>query len=177
MPYLRRRSRRMPRAVVTYVKNSVSLLSPAAAAAKTTIEIAKAVSQGVYSNLNVTEVTHGSYIRKIWCEFWVEGTADVTIGTTNSFDAYIWKNTGNNLTAPTPGTQGSSNEKRFIFKTWKGLLGPSRTNGQPFYFFRGWIPVPRSMQRMATDDRIQMVFISTGVASLVCNQWIYKWQS
>ncbi len=176
--YPRRRSHRggmRPR--VTAIKNSISGLDASAAATKDTIEIAKAVAQGVYNNLNQTEVTHGSHITKIWCELWVEGTADVTLGTTYSFDGYIWKNAGNNLTSPTPGTQGTSNEKRFIFKTWKGLITNVRTNGGPFYTWKGWIHIPKPMQRMATDDRIEMIWIPTGGAALVCNQWIYKWSS
>ncbi len=127
------------------------------------------------ANLTATEVTRGSKIFKIWVEFWVEGTADVTIGTTNSIDLYIIKNPGANLTVPTPGTQGTSNEKKFVFKTWKGLIGPSRTNGQPMYNFRGWIKIPKPYQRMGADDNFSLVWISTGVAALVCHQFIYKW--
>ncbi len=177
MPFLRRqnfRRRSGPRPVISSIKNSVSDLTGIAVATKTVIEIAKAVAAGVYDNLNVTEVVFPSKISRIWCEFWVEGTADITLGTTYSFDGYIWKNPGNNLTEPVPGTQGSSNEKKFIFKTWKGLITNVRTNGGPFYNWKGWIKVPKVYQRMGTDDRFEFVVISTGGAALVCSQFIYK---
>ncbi len=153
-------------------KNSVSNLDGSAAGTKTTRDIAVAVDAAAL--LSADQVTRGCKIHKIWIEFWVYASEEITVATTNSFDAYLIKNQGNNLTPPTPGTQGTSNEKRFIFKTWKGLIG-ARTHGCYPYNFRGWVKIPKVYQRMGADDQLEMVFISTGTNSIVCSQFIYKW--
>ncbi len=161
-----------PRPKVSSEKNVVTSFSAGAASAKVGITIAQAVNAA--DNTVTKEVTRDCHIYKIWAELWISATAEVTVGTTNGIDAYIFKNPGTNLTSPVPGTVGSSNEKKFVFKTWKGLIG-ARTQGFPAYTWRGWIKVPKVYQRMGTDDLIQFVFQSTGVATIVCNNFIYKW--
>ncbi len=159
--------------VIDSNKNSISRLDGIAAATKTEIDIALTVDAA--ANASAAQVTRGCKIFKFWMEMWVEGTADITLGTTYSFDGYIMKNPGDNLTSPTPGTQGTSNEKKFIFKTWKGLITNVRTNGDPFYMWKGWVKVPKIYQRMGADDTLTLVVISTGGAMLLCTQFIYKW--
>ncbi len=177
MPFRQRgfSGRRRPRlgTIIDSNKNSISRLDGIVAATKTDLDIVTSVDAA--ANASAAQVTRGSKVFRIWMEFWVEATENITLGVTNSFDGYLIKNPGDNLTTPTPGTQGTSNEKKFIFKTWKGLITPVRTNGGPFYTWKGWIPVPRVYQRMGADDTIQFVVISTGTNMLVCTQVIYKW--
>ncbi len=170
--FSRRRPTRLGR-IIDSNKNSISRLDGIVAATKTELDIAIAVDAA--ANASAAQVTRGCKIFKIWVEFWVEATENITLGVTNSFDGYFIKNPGDNLTTPTPGTQGTSNEKKFIFKTWKGLLTPVRTNGGPYYNWKGWVKIPRVYQRMGADDTITFVVISTGTNMLVCSQFIYKW--
>ncbi len=107
-------------------------------------------------------------------ELWVYASATTTPGVTTGYDAYLIKNPGNNLTPPIPSTTGSSNEKKFIFKEWKGLTG-ARTEGSLPYSWRGWIKVPKRYQRMGADDRWQLVSIATGVNVIQCTNFVYKW--
>ncbi len=136
------------------------------------ILIARAVDSA--TNAVVIDVERASTIKAIWLEIWIYDSATAVVGTTSGIDFYIWKNVGNNLTAPIPGTEGTSNEKRFIFKSWKGLTG-ARTEGAPPYAWRGWIKIPRKYQRMATDDIIELRFNATGINKILCTNLIYKW--
>ncbi len=119
------------------------------------------------------DVTRQSKIYRIWCEIWVQASADVAVGTTIAYEAYLMKNPGVNLTVPTPGTVGTSNEKKFVFKIWKGLL-VAHTVGMG-YTWRGWIKIPKVYQRMGSNDAIQFVSLSTGTNAIQCTNFIYKW--
>ncbi len=164
--------RGFPRPKVSSEKNVITSFTAGAAGAKVGITIAQAVNAA--DNTVTKEVTRDCHIYKIWLELWVSASEAITEGVTTGIDAYLFKNPGSNLVSPVPGTVGSSNEKKFVFKTWKGLIA-SRKEGFPAYTWRGWIKVPKVYQRMGTDDLIQFVFQSTGANALVCSNFIYKW--
>ncbi len=171
--YSTRRSFRRPLGtIINSEKNVVSNLTAGVAGTATVLNLALAVDSA--DNTVVTQVTRRSKIYKIWIEIWATASATATEGVSTTFEAYIIKNPGSNLTNPTPGTIGSSNEKKFIFKTWKGLIA-SRKEGFPPYVWRGWIKVPRVYQRMGTDDVIQLVLIFVGVNGILCSNVVYKW--
>ncbi len=176
MPFRQRgsygRSRNRLGSVIDSNKNVVSSFTGVTAGTKGSKTIVLTVDAA--ANANATEVTRGCKIFRIWVEFWAEASAEIAVGTTVGFDAYIIKNPGNNLTTPTPGTVGTSNEKKFVFKIWKGLMG-TRTQGGSYYSWKGWIKVPRVYQRMGADDLIQLVFLGTGSNVLFCSNFVYKW--
>ncbi len=134
--------------------------------------IARAVDSA--TNAVTQDVERGCNIKAIWLEIWIYDSAEAAVGVTSGIDFYIWKDPGANLTPPIPGTEGSSNEKKFIFKSWKGLTG-ARTQGSPPYAWRGWIKIPKRYQRMGTDDLFELQFNATGVNKIVCTNLIYKW--
>ncbi len=134
--------------------------------------IAKAVTSP--SPTVATDVSHGCKIFRVWVEMWISAGATVAEGVTTGVDAYIIKNPGNNLTNPAPGSVGTSNEKKFVFKTFKGLIA-SRKEGFPAYQWRGWVKIPKIYQRMATDDVLYFVHKPTGVQDLACLSFVYKW--
>jgi len=172
MPMRRNRGFRGIRPVINSIKNVQSVVTPGVIATNTFVLIAKSVNTP--ASTVATDVSQGCQIRAIWCEIWISASATVADGTSNFMDAYIWKNPGANLTAPIPSSVGTSNEKKFVFKQWKGLIG-TRSQGTPFYFWKGWLKIPKIYQRMGTDDLLQLVFRSEGTASLMCSQFIYKW--
>ncbi len=137
-----------------------------------TIAVAKDAPVGTAA----TEVKRGCALKAIWCEFWVSLSAEPAVGLTTIVDIYIWKNTGTNLTPPDPGTVGTSNEKRWVLKNWKGITG-ARTQGYPGYSWKGWIKIPRGFQRMAQDDVWQLQCLATGTNALICTNFVYKWYS
>ncbi len=166
------RPRRRGFSIINSIKNVRNVATAGVVSTTTNVDIAKAVNTP--DNTVQVEVSQGCKIFRIWVEFTISGVAEVAVGTSTFVDCYIWKNTGANLTQPAPVSVGTSNEKKYVFRQWKGLIG-ARTQGFDAFKFRGWIKVPKQYQRMGTDDVLQFVFRSEGVASIACTLFIYKW--
>ncbi len=166
-----RRGSRLGR-IVDSNKNIISSLTPVTTGANAINTIALAVDSA--TNTTVNEVTRGSKIFRIWAEITYNTTATSIDGVTNAFEAYIIKNPGANLTPPNPGSVGSSNEKKFVFKMWRSLAGP-RSEGWNAYVWKGWLKVPKVYQRMGADDTIAIVSRAIGVDGIFCNLFVYKW--
>ncbi len=134
--------------------------------------IAKAVNSA--SNTVNNEVTRGCKIFRIWCEVWAYGT--LATGVNNQLTFYFMKNPGNNLTPPGTTAWGTSNEKKFIFRSGKGLLGRLQDGAPPYQVIKRWLKIPKKYQRMDIDDVITLE-ISAGAAAgaNICTQFIYKW--
>ncbi len=133
-------------------------------------DIAKAVdtpTTGVQS-----EVQRGCVIKAFWLSIDVCGLA--ATGVLQSTTFYVIKNPGFNLTPPTPRTEGTSNEKKFIFKTWNAMTMRNQDGNTP-YHWEGWVRIPKKYQRMGTDDRIQLSAATTTAAGHASMQAIYKW--
>ncbi len=137
-----------------------------------TTDVAIAVDAPVTTNQ--VHVKRGSSIRAIWLSIDVCGLAATGILQTTSF--YMMKNPGNNLTPPTPRTEGTSNEKKFIFKTWNAMTMRNQDGNTP-YHWEGWIKIPKRYQRMGTDDKISMSFATTTAAGHASLFALYKWLS
>ncbi len=150
-------------------KNSVGFLEGITAATNLIRTIA--ISVNAADNTVQNQVTRDCKIFKVWLEFWVYGLS--ASETNDLFDAYIMKNPGNNLTPPNPGTIGTSNEKKFVFKEWRGLLARKDAGGTP-YQWKGWVKIPKVYQRMGTDDVLQFVVRSPTTGN-ICQKFIYKW--
>ncbi len=119
------------------------------------------------------DVSHGSVIKAMWIVIDFCGTAGT--GVLNVVDVFLMKNPGDNLTAPAPLSQGSSNEKKFIIKTWRAMAMRNQDGNNP-YHWEGWIKIPKRYQRMGTDDVWQVdVQTSASVTGHFSVQSIYKW--
>ncbi len=168
----RRRFRRQLGNIVDSNKNVIDPLIAAAAGTTTQIDIADTQDSATLAVAD--DVERGCLIKAVWLEFWVRPTAEVAVGITEVFVAYVIKNPGFNLTPPNPATVGTSNEKKFIFKEWKGLIHAATQGVQP-YSWKGWIKIPKLYQRMGANDKLTFVFRVDGVNSLMCMKIIYKW--
>lgn len=137
----------------------------------TKVVIAKAVTSPSPTITN--DVSHGCIIKAIHVIFDVCGLGGS--GVLNYFDAYLMKNPGDNLTEPLPISQGSSNEKKFIFKTWRAMIMRNQEGNVPFHW-EGWIKIPKRYQRMGTDDTLQWVVTCTaGLTGHQSSSFLYKW--
>ncbi len=167
----RRRSRNAyPRAIVTSIKNRHFVSTTTSGTIANSI-IAKAVNSPVPSVDN--DVSHGCIIKAIWCSF--DGCGLGGTGVLNNMHFYIIKNPGNNLTDPNPLSYGASNEKKFIFRSFKFMIMRNQDGNVPFHW-EGWIKVPPRYQRMGTDDTIKVVFNNTAaLTGHFSAEFIYKW--
>ncbi len=138
-----------------------------------TVLIAKAVDSPV--NTVDSDVKRGSVIKAIYCIF--DGCGLGGTGVLNDMDFYIYKNVGANLTAPTPISVGTSNEKRFVFRQFHFMIMRNQDGNTPFHW-EGWIKIPRKYQRMAVDDRFDLIIQNTAaLTGHMSGIFIYKWYS
>ncbi len=170
--YTRRKFGRQITPIVNSTKNVVSAFTAISTGAQTDLLVARAVDSAALAT--TTDVERGCIIKAIWLELWIYASAEAVAGVTHGIDAYLIKNPGDNLTPPIPSTTGSSNEKKFIIKQWKGLTG-ARTQGSLPYSWRGWVKIPKRYHRMGADDRWEFVSIATGANAIQCTNFIYKW--
>ncbi len=119
------------------------------------------------------DVQFGCKIKAMWLTFDVCGLAGT--GVLNVFHAYIMKNPGANLTPPLPATEGSSNEKKFIFKSWQAMIMRNQDGNVP-YHWEGWIKVPRIYQRFGANNEISFSLACTAAVTAHANiQTVYKY--
>ncbi len=174
MPFRRRgfSSRRNfgPRPVVNSIKN-VTNSQGSLSGTVVTKTIAKAVTSP--SPTVQTDVSHGCIIKALYLVLDVCGLGGT--GVLNISDFYLMKNPGANLTPPNPDSQGTSNEKKFIIKSWRAMIMRNQDGNVP-YHWEGWIKIPRRYHRMGTDDIWQInLMCSSGVTGHFSTLAIYKW--
>ncbi len=122
---------------------------------------------------NNNDVSHGCTINTLWVSFDVCGIGGT--GVLNTADIYIAKNPGANLTLPSPLLQSASDNKKFIFKTWRAMIMRNQDGNNP-YHWEGWVKVPKRYRRMGINDQIVMAFECTSALTGHFNlQAIYKW--
>jgi len=133
--------------------------------------IAKAVNTPL--STNDSDCAQGCVIKAIWLSMDVCGIGGT--GVLNVADIYLIKNPGDNLTLPSPLSQGTSNEKKFIIKTWRAMIMRNQDGNVP-YHWEGWIKIPKRYYRMGTDDTWRINFIcTTGLTGHASFEAIYKW--
>ncbi len=138
---------------------------------QTQVEIAKAFDSPVTAN--PTEVQRGCIIKAFYLTLDVCGLGGT--GVLNIADFYIIKNPDGNLTEPPAGAVGQTNEKKFIFKTWRAMIMRNQDGNVP-YHWEGWIKVPKRYQRMGTDDELNFNIVCTSaVTGHFSLMSIYKW--
>ncbi len=136
-----------------------------------TINLAKAVTNP--SPTVKDDVRHGCIIKAMWLSIDVCGLGGS--GALNNANFYIMKNPGANLTEPNPIAWGTSNEKKFIIKSWKVMIMRNQDGNVP-YHWEGWLKIPKRYHRMGTDDLWTISVVSTaGVTGNFSVEAIYKW--
>lgn len=156
--------------IVNSIKNSFGRVD--ALVASTNLDIVFAQSKDAPVTANVAEVKRGCALKAVWIEFWYYGLS--ASNTNDIVDAYLIKNPGSNLTLPNPGTVGTSNEKQWVIREWRGLAGNKSLGGTPYAQKGRWFKIPKRFQRMGTDDTWSLVFRSSTTGNL-CTKFIYKW--
>ncbi len=161
--------RRGIRPVIKSIKNS-AVQGASSGTTIAQIQICNAVASP--DNTVVTEVENGCSIRAIWLSLDFCGLAATSVRQITA--AYLFKNPGANLTPPSPFSVGASNEKNFVIKEWAAMTMRNQ-DGNPPYHWEGWIKIPKTRQRMATDDTWTVQFITDTAAGHFDVKWVYKW--
>ncbi len=172
MPFRRRGSfgRRMM-SPINSVKNIVYV---SGALTTTNAVVDFIVTQDNPTTAVATDVQRGCKISRVWLSFDMCGT--FTTGALLQGVVYLMKNPGANLTPPSASTEGSSNEKKFIFWSRQAMLMRNQDGNNP-YHWEGWIKIPKVYQRMGTDDTVSLVvrLVQASGTGHFSGQLIYKW--
>ncbi len=141
---------------------------------QTVVNLVKAVNSPESASAP-EEVVHGATIKAIWLVIDVCGLGGT--GVLNFFEGYVMKNPGANLTPPSPSSVGTSNEKKFVFKEYFGMIMRNQ-DGNAALHWEGWIPIPKRYQRFGTDDTLVCVLkCTTALTGHWGLKFIYKWFS
>ncbi len=133
--------------------------------------VAKAVTAP--SNTVNTDCHRGGHIKAIWCSIDMCGLGATGINIRGG--CYLIKNVGANLTPPGVFAVGTSNEKRFVIRHWHAMLMRNQDGNNP-YHWEGWVKIPKLYQRMATDDKWELVSAVNSSTGHGAYQFIYKEQ-
>jgi len=118
------------------------------------------------------DVERGCTVNNVWISLDFCGLA--ATGVLQSTTVYLMKNPGTNLTPPAPRTEGTSNEKKFIFKTWNQMTMRNQ-DGNPPYHWEGWVKIPKQYRRFGSNDQLVMVAATTTAAGHLSVLALYKW--
>ncbi len=135
-----------------------------------TLALTNAVDTPVVTNAQ--HVERSCSIKAIWLSIDVCGLAATGVLQTTSW--YLMHNPGNNLSPPDPRSEGQSNEKKFIFKTWNAMTMRNQDGNVP-YHWEGWVKIPKKMQRQGQDDKFLIRHITTTAAGHISIFSTYKW--
>lgn len=164
----RRYRRALFKRPINSVKNIVDTTSLATAGG-TTADVDLATVVNDYTGTANT-VPIGAKIAGIY--LFVQILNTTTIG---NVDWYVIKTDGNTIAAaPTPGTTGGNNVRRWILHEEKGIPGSVTATGSGPLTFRGVIKIPRGRQRMGDNDFIRLRLRSSN-EYMYCVKCIYKW--
>ncbi len=166
----RRRGNRLG-AIVNSNKNM-----PNGVIAVTSTNVVTLISSSVTapSNTVAQEVGHGSIIKAIWLSLDFCGLA--ASGVNQRTMIYLFKNPGNNLTPPGGFAIGTSNEKKYVIKTWSAMTMRNQ-EGNPPYHWEGWVKIPKLYQRQGVDDQFQLIAGANTATGHFNFHAIYKWYS
>ena len=153
------------------IKNSFTASGGTTTTLASTI-LAVAVSSP--DNTVTTQVENGCRIKAIHLSIDVCGLGASGVLQVTGF--YLLKNPGANLTPPAVFSPGTSNEKRFIIKEWSAMTMRNQ-EGNPPYHWEGWIPIPKTHQRMATDDTWSIAMATSASTGHFSIKTVYKWES
>ncbi len=153
---------------VNTIKHVVDSQLGVIAAAQSKVTIADAVDNPALASPQ--QVVVGSYVRSLFLNIQVAATGTAALA---NIYMIIYKNPSNDLVLPNANVIGTSDLKKVVFHqdmtmTEKNTTAISRT------LFKGVLRVPKHMQRMGQDDRIEVQLFAPGVNFDVCLQSIYK---
>ncbi len=172
MPYSRRNSRSNLRPIHS-IKHVVDLQGGNIGDTPSTVNLVATVDAPVVTN--PTEVETGSRVNSLFLNVQVLSTAQTVL---NNLYFMIYKNAGNNIplsNIPEANKVGSSDFKTKVFHQEMSMLSDA-ADSIPITMFKGVLKIPRHMQRMGINDRIDLQIFTETVSNTqdFCIQSIYK---
>ncbi len=122
---------------------------------------------------NTTEVETGATVNGFYLKVVMASNQVTEAGAIPNFYMIIFKNVGNNLTAPSPNAVGADDNKRFVLHQ-EMVMVQNQVSSNPTTVFNGVIKIPKGFKRFGPNDRLVLIVLSPAVDISVCAQCIYK---
>ncbi len=119
---------------------------------------------------NKDEVNTGATINGIFLNVQVAATGTAALANVYMI---VYKNPGNNITAPTANSVGSSDDKRYVIHQ-EMIMTEKNTTAIPRTLFKGVIVIPKGFRRCGPNDTWYVALLAPGVNFDYCFQCIYK---
>ncbi len=116
------------------------------------------------------EVETGSTVNGVYLKVEVNATTSAALA---NIYLIVWKDPGNNLTAPSPNAVGADDNKRYVIHQ-EMVMMQQQTNSNPRTLFNGVIAIPRGYRRNGPNDRLHVRLLAPGVNFNWCVQCHYK---
>ncbi len=148
-----------------YTQHSISTVTGGTA---TTVNIVSSVA--VEDIAFPIDVTEGSTIKAVYCEYWVRA-GEVT-GATGQ--AVIYKTQADEAAPSTTEMAALHNwvNKRNILYTTMGLFNDQDADAIAIH--KGWLKIPKGKQRFALGDKLRMTIFSPTIDLHLCGFSTYK---
>ncbi len=145
--------------------------TPAAAATLSQLVI-RAVDAPVLGT--TTDVITGSKVYGVYIKAICASNDPIDIGVIPRVYLMIWKNPGDNLTAPTITSVGSSDNKRFVLHQEMTMIENKGQGSNPKTLFDGVVKIPKGFNRFGPNDALRIVVQSVGLDIAFCFQAHFK---
>ncbi len=121
-----------------------------------------------------TSVETGSKINGFYIRFEVASNEAIDLGAIPNFYFAVYKNTGDNLTPPSPAAVGASDVKRWFIHQEMTMIENKGQGSNARTVFNGVVVVPKGMRRMAPGDKWYIITLCPALDTVQCVQAHYK---
>ncbi len=132
------------------------------------------IARGLQTHVaaSATNVREGSTISAVYVEMWV--TSDDTAAGTCIITLEKVQNNATKMTAAQSAALDGYSNKRNIFHTQMGLIGPNTQ--YPMAVIKGWFKIPKGKQRFANEDDLVLNIHGQSNGMSCCGFEIFKEQ-
>ncbi len=119
-------------------------------------------------------VVEGSVIKAIHLEYWIIGSGATNTDTQFIFTVEKVPVGATGITFTQMANLMSYENKRNIFYTSQGVLGPMIDGSPSIPLIKDWLLIPKGKQRFGLGDKVQVSLAAIGTTINLCGVAIYK---
>ncbi len=157
---------------INRIKHVVDLSGTIAANVNGVFNLATATDTPTLGVTNSVET--GSKINGIYLRVEIASNESIDLGAIPNVYLIIWKNTGGNLTRPSPNIVGSNDNKRYVFHQEMSMIENKGQGSNARTLFNGVVVIPKGYRRMGPNDVLEALVLCPALDTAQCIQAHYK---
>ncbi len=166
------RNRGMALRPINRIKHVIDSSATIPAATQTFFSLADTTDTPTLAAKNSVET--GCKINGFYIRLEVASNEAIDLGAIPNVYMYVWKNPGNNLTAPSASSVGSDDNKRFVIHQEMSMIENKGQGSNARTLFNGVVVVPKGMRRCGPDDKWTVEILSPQLDIAACMQAHFK---